>query len=359
MKFPLRKIVWICIVIVVLPIIYIGITISVAFLTEFRPAPVQDIALLSNASTVPLQISKDSSLTFFTWNIGYGGLGAETDFFYDGGKMSIAPKEWVEKYTQGIFATAKQNSDADFLFFQEVDRKGNRSYYIDEVAGIMASLSNVSAAFALNYDVKFMPMPLLSPMGRIYSGLLSCSKYTPTLSQRIALPDITDFPRKLFYLKRCLLLQRYKVSNGKEFVVINTHFEAYDEGGRVKKEQMAVTRRLLETEYNKGNYVVLGGDWNIAPPGFNIHKWEKEKINDPLYMLQNDSVYIPGWQFVADRNTPTNRKNNHAFDPLTTFTTVIDYFYISPNIDVEKVEGVNAEFKYSDHNPVKMKIKLK
>ncbi|MBP1616216.1 MAG: Endonuclease/exonuclease/phosphatase [Bacteroidetes bacterium] len=339
-------------------VLYISSNILIAKFTEFKPLKVQNLGLISqnahSADTIPV----GSTLSFFIWNIGYGGLGAETDFFYDGGKMSVVPKSWVDKYTQGIYKTIKEHGNNDFFFFQEVDRKGWRSHDVDEVVGISASLPGYSSAFALNYDVKFLPMPWLSPMGTIYSGLLSCSKYLPQASQRIALPNIDDFPRKLFYLKRCLLVQRYAVSNGKELIAINAHLEAYDEGGKVKKQQMELIRKLMEAEYSKGNYVVLGGDWNIAPPEFNIHKWEREKIDDPLYKLQNDSVYIPKWSFVADRNTPTNRKNNHAFDPQTTYTTVIDYFYVSPNVDVQWVKGVDAGFQYSDHNPVEMKIKL-
>lgn len=344
--------------VILLVAIYVGGSILVAKLTEFKPFPTQNLGLVSPNPSCAKQIPLDFTLTFFSWNIGYGGLGSETDFFYDGGKMSIAPKSWVEKYTHGIYETTKEHQNDDFFFFQEVDRKGWRSHDIDEVSGISSSLPKHNATFALNYDVTYLPMPWLSPLGRIYGGLLSCSKFIPQKSQRIALPNITDFPRNLFYLKRCLIVQYFNVSNGKQLVAINAHLEAYDEGGKVKKQQMEVLRKLMEKEYAKGNYVVLGGDWNIAPPKFDIHKWEKEKINDPLYQLQNDSVFIPGWSYVADLNTPTNRKNNHAFDPKTTFTTVIDYFYVSPNVEAKFVKGVDAKFRYSDHNPVEMKIRL-
>ncbi len=355
----MKKGVLILIIVIALPVLYLGSTILLAYMTEFRPEAVENLDLLYPKSTSAPTIIQDSVLTFLTWNIGYGGLGAETDFFYDGGTMSVAPEDWVKKYTQGIYTTVKQHADADFLFFQEVDRKSKRSHYIDEVDGIKKTLWNDAAVFALNYDVKFLPEPLLHPLGRIYGGLLSCSKFSPIASQRVALPNITDFPRKLFYLQRCLLMQRFRLSNGKELIVINAHFEAYDEGGKVKVEQMALTRKLMEAEYRKGNYVVLGGDWNIAPPDFNIHKWEKEKQNDPLYLLKNNPVYIPGWKYATDNTTPSNRKNNHAFDPKTTYTTVIDYFFVSPNIELLEVKGINAGFAYSDHNPVGMKIKLR
>ncbi len=348
-----RKMVIIIILLIALPVLYVGGFILYGTLTKFKPAPVEKVEVVG-VNNKPIT---DSVFTFMTWNIGYGGLGAEVDFFYDSGKMVTTPQPLVKKYTDGINETIKQNADADFIFIQEADRKGKRSWNIDEVAGISSQVPDHNYAFTVNYDVKYLPFPYLDPMGRIYGGLLTLGKYQPEECKRIALPGITDWPRKIFYLERCLMFQRYKLANGKELIVINTHFEAYDDGG-VKKAQMAVTKKMMLEEYAKGNYVVLGGDWNIAPPDFNIHKWEKVKLLDALYTLNNDSNYIPGWRYASDNNTPSNRKNDHAFD-ATTFTTVIDYFFVSPNIEVQEVKGIDAGFKYSDHNPVRMKIRLK
>ncbi len=180
----------------------------------------------------------------------------------------------------------------------------------------------------------------------------------PDKSERIALPGISDFPKKIFYLERCLLMQRYKLPSGKELIVINTHYEAYDDGS-VKKQQMELTRKLVEEEYAKGNYVVIGGDWNIAPPDFNVHTFEKEKEDDPLYLMNNDKSFMPGWTYAFDPTIATNRKNKTAFDPAKTFTTVIDYYLLSPNIETVEVKGQDMGFAYSDHQPVKLTVRLK
>ncbi|MBS1618525.1 MAG: endonuclease/exonuclease/phosphatase family protein [Bacteroidetes bacterium] len=357
----MKRMLILLLVIVLIPAIYVGGFILYGMATKFRPEPLEDVAVQPSEQPATRAISSLDTLSFMTWNIGYGGLGAETDFFYDDGKMITTPQEWVMKYTKGIFATVKENQDADFIFIQEADRHGKRSWNVDEVAGIAASAPDHNYAFAVNFDVKYLPFPLepwKDKIGPVYGGLLSLSRFTPMESKRISLPGIPDWPKKIFYLERCLLMQRYKLPDDKELVVINTHFEAYDDGS-VKKEQMALTKKLLEAEYAKGNYVILGGDWNIAPPDFNVKKWEKEPNYDKLYEMNNDSNYIPGWKYVYDGNTPTNRKNSHAFDPNTTFTTVIDYFFVSPNVDVVEVKGVNAGFEYSDHNPVRMKITLR
>lgn len=349
---------WVLVFIIAVPLLYVGGNILVGWITQLRPEPIEQVNTTAAATPEAKVLSTDTTLQFLSWNIGYGGLGAETDFFYDDGKMVITPEDWVKRYVAGIEQTLKDNSSADFMFIQEADQYSKRSWHINEVKGIEAQLPAHYSTFAVNYDVKYLPFPWTEPLGRILGGVLTLSKFEPVKSERIALPGITDFPRKLFYLKRCLLMQRYKVSNGKELVAINTHFEAYDDGG-VKKQQMALTKKLVEAEYAKGNYVIIGGDWNIAPPDFDVHKWEKEKLDDPLYFLKNDSNYIPGWKYAYDGNIPTNRKNSKAFDEATTFTTVIDYFFVSPNVEVVEVKGMDAKFRYSDHNPVKMMVRLK
>lgn len=340
-------------------ILYVSGMILFGIATKFRPAPIEQVAIINPKSGTPNPESvSDSTFTLLTWNLGYGGLGKEVDFFYDGGKMVTSPKAHVEKNVAGIKNFLAENKDVDFIMLQEVDRDSKRSWKIDEANEFAKVLPQHNYAFTVNYDVKYLPFPFTDPIGKVYGGLQTLSKFTPIECKRIALPGITDFPRKIFYLERCLLMQRYKLTNGKDLIVINTHFEAYDDGS-VKKKQMALAKKILEAEYAKGNYVILGGDWNIAPPSFNVHTWEKVPEHDQLYLMNNDANFIPGWKYTYDSTTPTNRKNNFAFNPDKTFTTIIDYYFTSPNIDIEEVKGVPMGFDFSDHQPVKLKIKLK
>lgn len=343
-------------IIVLAAVLYVGGMLLFGALTKHRPQPVEVVQ-----AEVPQKANKalpDSVYSFLIWNVGYGGLGKEVDFFYDGGKMVTSPREHVMKNNKGMqdfFATQKTT---DFVLLQEVDRCSKRSHKIDQALKFAGVLNEHYSAFTPNYNVKYLPFPFTNPIGRVYGGLQSLTRFQPAESKRIALPGITDFPRKLFYLERCLLLQRFETPNGKELVVINTHFEAYDDGS-VKKEQMALTKKILDEEYSKGNYVVLGGDWNIAPPEFNIHTFEKEKEDEPLYLMNNDANYMPGWSFAYDSTVATNRKNKTAYDPAKTFTTVIDYYLVSPNIEVVSTKAIDMGFEYSDHQPVELKVQLK
>lgn len=340
-------------------VLYVGGMILFGITTKFNPAAIEDVSVVNSKSIIQNpKILNDSSFTFLIWNLGYGGLGKEVDFFYDGGKMVTSPKEHVLKNNAGMVKFFEKNRDIDFIMLQEVDRESKRSWNIDQAEEFANALPDHNYAFTPNYDVKYLPFPFTNPIGKVYGGLQTLSKFTPAESKRIALPGISDFPKKIFYLERCLLMQRYKLANGKDLIVINTHFEAYDDGS-VKKQQMALTKKILEEEYAKGNYVVLGGDWNIAPPSFNVHTWEKEPEDDKLYLMNNDANYIPGWTYAYDSTTATNRKNKFSFNPKTTFTTVIDYYFTSPNIKVEEVKGFDMGFDFSDHQPVKLRVTLK
>ncbi|MEO1438079.1 MAG: endonuclease/exonuclease/phosphatase family protein, partial [Bacteroidota bacterium] len=69
--------------------------------TDFQP---EAIIELEPSGTAVLQTVSDSNLVFANWNVGYGGLGAESDFFYDNGgfltakgKMVRSPKDLVDK----------------------------------------------------------------------------------------------------------------------------------------------------------------------------------------------------------------------------------------------------------------------
>ena len=59
--------------------------------------------------------------TFFTWNIGYAGLGREQDFFYDGGKSVMPEEGQCNRYFEGIKKLVKANDTVDFIFLQEID----------------------------------------------------------------------------------------------------------------------------------------------------------------------------------------------------------------------------------------------
>jgi endonuclease/exonuclease/phosphatase family metal-dependent hydrolase len=365
MKRAIKLVLKLVALVILLVLLYVAGVLLYGTVRDFKPEALTALTPDQNASN---SIIQDSILTFTIWNIGYGGLGAEANFFFDSGNMFFSGDRMVrssrgnvEKYIDGIEAFVMSNP-ADFMLFQEVDFNSKRSYYNNQFEGISDLLSGYSAVFAVNYQVDWVPLPIFQPWkayGATNSGLASWSRYQPQSSVRMQLPGSFDWPTSIFQLDRCAAIQRFKVKEGKELVVINVHNSAYDRDGSLKAAQMAFLQKVFLEEYEKGNYVVVGGDWNQCPPGFQFDKFMPG--NTSGYTQTNiDHGFVPSdWTWCFDFNTPTNRKLRDTYQPGETFITLIDFFLISPNIQLLKTQTHDLDFKYADHQPVTMKIKIR
>ncbi len=299
----------------------------------------------------------DSSLTLYTWNIGYSGLGEESDFFYDGGEMVRAKKPIVEKNLAGIKEQISTWNDADFILLQEVDMNSKRSYGINQLTAIESASHLSHPQIGINYQVKYIPIPITKPMGRVKSGIVTLSKQEPSMATRHSFPGNYSWPKSLFFLDRCFVLQRH-VHGDKELVVVNTHNSAYDDG-TLKAAQMKYLRTFLIEEYEKGNYVIVGGDWNQCPPDYEIYKDMSQDDANGYVQTNINSDYIPeGWQWAYDASVHTNRKVAEVYMAGKTFTTVIDFFLLSPNVKLKSIQGLDTQFQFSDHQAVKIKVEL-
>ena len=348
----LKKILkYLLILIIASAIGFIGLIVY-AVITDYKPKEQEIIPL----SREPSLLKDSISITLLTWNIGYAGLDKEMDFFYDGGTKVFTPKANCINNLLEIQKFLKQNNSADFIFIQEIDRHSKRSYYLNEYDSLIKTLKGYSPFFAKNYDVFFVPVPPATPMGKVLSGIATFSRYNPSSSVRYSFPGTYGFPKQLFMLDRCFLVNRYKILNGKELVVINTHNEAFDPG-QIRKAQMAYLRDFLLNEYNNGNYVIAGGDWNQCPPDFKP-AFQKNLVNTSQMVMPSDFL-PPEWKCVYDSKIPSNRTVIAAYDPGTTTTTVIDAFLLSPNIETDFVKCIQLDFENSDHNPVVIRVKLK
>ncbi len=306
---------------------------------------------------LPTTLSDSSSLNLLIWNIGYAGLDASMDFFYDGGEQMRPSETGVRSNLEGIRTTLKPFSNYDFILLQEVDLNSKRSYHINQTEVFGEDFPGHQSFTGINYKVFFVPIPISNPMGQVYSGLHSLTKYTPLTVDRFSFPGNYSWPMSLFMLDRCFLVQRLPVSNGKELLIINTHNSAYDDGS-LRQQQMDYLKGFLLHEYQKGNYIIVGGDWNQTPYGLEpeLPGYKFDTIN--LNFVEKDFPG-PGWSWAYDPSLPTNRRVSTPYQQATSLTTVIDYYLLSPNIKAEEVETINTGFQYSDHQPVRLKASLR
>ena len=341
------------IIVLLIPVILVGGLLGWLTAVEYRPEAVEP-AVTGGREDRPL--FPGDSLTVLSFNTGYSSLGWESDFLMDGGEgPGQVDRATVAQNMAGIEAVFAENP-ADFYMLQEVDRKSHRTFGINQLEAYGETLADYGWYFAPNYRCKFVPYPIQKPFGSMDSGVVTYSRYQVSHAQRTALPVPFSWPLRIANLKRCMLETRIPIENSdKELVILNFHLEAYDDG----EGKLAQTNQLLETvqrEYDAGNYVIAGGDFNQTFP--EVHTDVKPTTQ-----------WVPGvlealpepWRYVYDDTTPTCRLLNEPYDGIDEKTQfyVIDGFILSPNLELQEIRTLAEDFQFSDHNPVLMEVKLK
>ena len=349
-KIIIRILLWIAGIIA----LYLAVIIVYATLTNYRPE--NEVPVEVSGGLNP-EIPMGDTLTFLSWNIGFCGLGAEMDFFYDNGKMVRPTDELVEKYTRGVTQYLQEINTVDFILLQETDENSARTNRQNEINLISESMPDYFYSYADNYNVQFVPLPFTNPLGKVEAGQLNLSKIQPLSSQRLAFHSAYAWPKNLFMLDRCFVVSRFDSGTGKQLVVLNTHNSAYDKGGKLRMVEMPVIRDFMVNEYEKGNYVIAGGDWNQNPPDYRPS--EVEDTYPPVKREAMDGgLFPPGWNIVFDPSIPTNREIDAPLQKGITESTIIDYYIVSPNVEAISIKTYQENFEFSDHNPVFLQARL-
>lgn len=305
-----------------------------------------------------------------TYNIGFGAYGPDYSFFMDTGEMEdgtetageygkAVSRESVEANTEGAVRELK-NLDADFLLLQEVDVDADRSYHVNQAEELKKEFSDYGNVFANNFHSAYLFYPFSDPHGAVDAGLLNFSRYQIAEAERRSYPVDGSFITKFTDLDRCFAVMRLPADNGRELVLINSHMSAYDEGGLIRAKQLELLNSVMEEEYQAGNYVIVGGDFNhalgeAAAEGFP----SKQKFPAWVSILTQEEV-AEGIAIVQAENeldVPTCRGADIPYTKGINFTTVVDGFLVSDNVRAE-AENIDTDFGYSDHNPVMLKFEL-
>ncbi|MBQ8093914.1 MAG: endonuclease/exonuclease/phosphatase family protein [Clostridia bacterium] len=353
---PAKRVLFIILLLLLISVVAFSCLLLYLTVTEYNPPDMEPVTITSGAVR---SISPGDSLSIMTWNIGYCALGDNSDFFMDGGRqVQTATPERVLANMVGITDTLIQQN-TDICFLQEVDVDSARSYTLNAMSRISTVLSERDSAFAANYKVAFVPYPI-PPIGRVNSGIATFSAFPIEYADRIQLPCPFSWPVRVGNLKRCLLVSRIPLKDtDRELVLINLHLEAFDDGSG-KVAQAASLREYMNAELEKGNYLIVGGDFNqrfsnvdgSAYPEYE-GKWHPG--------LLNVSDFSDGYTFVMDNTVPSCRSLDQPYagaDHSTFQYYLIDGFIVSPNVQIDLISTLDLGFVSSDHNPVVMKVTL-
>ena len=350
----LKKILKVFLIAVIVLAVLLGVLLAWLTAVEYRPEAQETVDVKTlDGEAKPL--ASGDAIEIVAWNMGYAALGDNADFFMDGGKMVYtADKERVKENLNAIVSEVRY-LDPDIVLLQEIDLNSDRSYHIDETA-YFDTLGYNNMAFANNFKVPYAPFPI-PPMGSIDSGIATYSDYPASSATRISLPCPFSWPVRTFNLKRCLLVTRLPVEDGKELVIVNLHLEAYDDG-EGKTAQARMLMDILNEEAAKGNYVIAGGDFNQsfsnAANDYTVFpdQWQ------PSFM--DVTSFTDNWEFLMNNEIPTCRS---LYKPLVGNESelqfyMIDGFILSKNITVDSYDILDLGFVNSDHNPQVLNITL-
>jgi endonuclease/exonuclease/phosphatase family metal-dependent hydrolase len=333
----------------------------IAFFTlaEYRP---DKITLLNPENGTQAESSAPGGLHLLSWNIGYCGLDAETDFFMEGGSQKGRTSIDTQRGALDEIIGFIDKQEPDICFIQEIDTESYRTYKIDQVYTFASAFEGYEQYFGMNYNCSFVPIPIQAPIGGVESGILTMSRFSVSEAARHTLPGSYSWPVKVFHLKRCALVSVIpSATEGKSWYLINAHLSAYGNGS-MRAEQLEYLKTYMLDRYNEGHYVVIGGDWNSMFPGVTKdHFGEYSTAEEFLFWLQSipKGWTPPSWQWCYDKNVPTSRSLEQPFMEGENFTTIIDGFLVSPNLKVDDVKAYNLKFAKSDHNPTSITVSIR
>ena len=346
-------------------VLIVGGYVAYMLLTYNRIPDNQQLEVGNNQAA---ELKTGEDYTALSFNIGFGAYTDDYSFFMDTGKMAdgtpttgknswAVSKESVEECTAADIETIR-DLDVDFALLQEVDTDSTRSYHVNQVQLLEDAFSDMGSVEAVDYHSSFLFYPLTQPHGFANSSLLTLSSARVDDAVRRSYP-VADDLSKFFDLDRCFSVSRIPVEGGKELVLVNSHMSAYDKGGTIRKQQLEMIHNFLNEEADKGNYVVMGGDFNHALcDSTGIYPSTQQR---PDWIATFDDSDLPeGFSVVRASNladVATCRGADIPYEKGVNYTATVDGFIVSSNVKAT-AENIDKEFKYSDHNPVKLTFSL-
>lgn len=325
---------------------------------NYHPKSVEAIPVC-NAGTPP-QLSAGQTIKVITYNVQFCA-GTGYHFFHDGGPDTIVASNDVRATLERI-AEFLSAEDPDFVLLQEVDQVARRTGYLDETRLLQEALPFElrSCAAADYWRSKFVPHPRV--MGPAGTQLVVFSRYRLGQAHRYQLPLRSGNPiERDFYLKRAILKVEVPLAGGGHFVVLNTHLEAFGRGTNITERQVGKVLAELDSLDCENLPWIVGGDFNLLPPGQRLRLVPEQPHVDPSAMNPLFERYR-GIPTVSDA-TGTNMRDYFTFSQSTAEgrapVRTLDYFFPASSVQLVCYEVRQKGMQeLSDHYPLVAEFKL-
>lgn len=263
----------------------------------------------------------EDEISILTYNVG--------DFTF--GRLFSHTLQKIKRNLTGIVELIEKGN-YDICLLQESNWSNLTNYFINPSKKLAGYFLDNSYIYGSNTNF----------LGHFNSGNMTLTKFD-SLNRCLKMPLKGEgLFNNYFYVHKLLIETRIKIQNtDKELIVYNIHLAPYSKNYYIRKKQIKYILDLAKSEYITGNYIVIGGDWNI---NFKLDKELKTQLEE---------TFEEEWEFTrisGSTHQNIDKKGKQKFK-------IIDNFLFSPNINgyINTLEN----FNYSDHSPVELKFKLK
>lgn len=309
----------------------------------------QSIDITRSAAPASRGASGDT-IQVVTWNLGYAGLGAASDFFADGGRRYLPPSRKGVVESADAIAAWLGASDADVVLIQENARGSAVNLWVDLKSRVDTALSTYDAAFYPDFQTRLLPPPL-----RIQNGQTTYARGGLASTEVWPLPADGDPYAGALRRRYAALVSRVEGPQGC-WTFVNVHTSAFDEGAALRRRQISALFERAQAEERLGRRVVIGGDFNMRLSDTDFPHDTEERFLFWVHDFPHD-LLPEGWRLASDATTPSVRTNERPYRAGHNYTTVIDGFLLSPGVELVTVHGVDMGFRNSDHQPVRAVLK--
>ncbi|MEF8849482.1 MAG: endonuclease/exonuclease/phosphatase family protein [Candidatus Bipolaricaulota bacterium] len=326
--------------------------VSWVYLSTHQPDQVES-ATLTNREYAPL-VPQGEKIKILNWNVQFMA-GKGYYFYYEGGSDTRPTSEDIIRTTEEVTRVIKEENP-DIILLQEVDDGAKRTDHEDQLNNLLARLPDDygSHASAFYWKAAFSPHPKILGSVGMKLSVISRYKIESAVRYQLALKPDNWFVRQ-FDLKRAVLEVVLPRDSAKDLVVFNTHLTAFAFGSDVRSRQVEEIKSLLNEKSSNGNPWVIGGDFNLEPPGPKVERKGSEVIK-PLF---DEYRAVPGYEEVNGAS-PEDWYTHFPNDPdIKSPNKTIDYFFLSDNLSLgEHYVRQEDTLDISDHLPVIAEVSL-
>lgn len=313
------------------------------------------------------------TIKVLNWNVQYMGSRKHV-FWYDISaelrqkgeiKTIDTPSKEDVIWTLDEVARIIKSEDPDIVLLQEVDRDSDRTHNINQIDELLKRLPGKYKCHsdAWYWKADFVPHPRV--LGAVGMQVATLSKYKIESASRHQLALIPEFwLTQQFNLKRAVLETRFSVDGGNPLVLLNTHMSAFSQGSNTMENQVKQVHTLLQDLQKEGVNWMIGGDFNLLPPGVNkntIHPTARFLYKDKseITMLFNDFKSTVSKEQLQSPNRSryfTHTPNNPLINGMD---RTIDYIFYADSLPLVKYRVRQKDTqKISDHLPMIAEFRL-